>query len=127
MRRSAIPSTPIIARVLAIPQKRFDRAIVSFLTGAEVDALLVRWADAGRPLGFMVGFTIKLLDAYGAPLLRDVVADMLERGVHDRGAMAILCEQRRKRQHGPAPNLIQLGAHVVERDVIPHDLGGYDE
>jgi len=93
----------------------------------EVDALLVRWADAGRPLGFMVGFTIKLLDAYGAPLLRDVVADMLERGVHDRGAMAILCEQRRKRQHGPAPNLIQLGAHVVERDVIPHDLGGYDE
>jgi len=30
----------LIARVLAIPQKRFDRAIVSFLTGAEVDALL---------------------------------------------------------------------------------------
>jgi transposase len=93
----------------------------------DVDALLVRWADAGRPLGFMVSFAIKLLDAYGTSLLRDVVADMLARGVHDRGAMAILCEQRRKRLRGPAPSLIQLGAHVVERDVIPHDLGGYDE
>jgi transposase len=93
----------------------------------DVDGLLLRWADAGRPLGFMVSFTIQLLDAYGAAVLREVVADMLARGIHDRGAMAILCEQRRKRQHGPAPSLIQLGAHVVERDVIPHDLGGYDE
>ncbi|MCA1655594.1 MAG: site-specific integrase [Pseudonocardiaceae bacterium] len=30
----------VIARVLAIPQKRFDKAIVSFLTDREVDALL---------------------------------------------------------------------------------------
>jgi len=30
----------VIARVLAIPQKRFDKTIVSFLTAAEVDALL---------------------------------------------------------------------------------------
>ncbi|MGH9287293.1 MAG: tyrosine-type recombinase/integrase [Acidimicrobiales bacterium] len=30
----------VIARVLAIPQKRFDKAIVSFLTDSEVDALL---------------------------------------------------------------------------------------
>jgi integrase/recombinase XerD len=30
----------LIARVLAIPQKRFDRGIVSFLTEAEVHALL---------------------------------------------------------------------------------------
>jgi site-specific recombinase XerD len=30
----------LIARVLAIPPKRFDRAIVTFLTGSEVDALL---------------------------------------------------------------------------------------
>lgn len=38
----------VIARVLAIPQKRFDKATVSFLTAAEVDALLdapdpIRW------------------------------------------------------------------------------------
>jgi transposase len=93
----------------------------------DVEGLLLRWADAGRPLGFMVSFAIQLLNAYGSAVLREVVADMLARGIHDRGAMAILCEQRRKRQHGPAPSLIQLGAHVVERDVIPHDLGGYDE
>jgi integrase/recombinase XerD len=30
----------LIQRVLAIPQKRFDRALVTFLTAAEVDALL---------------------------------------------------------------------------------------
>ena len=93
----------------------------------EIDGLLERWVDAGRNLGSMVGFTIKLLDAYGPAVLRDVVADMLGRGIHDRGAMAILCEQRRRARVGPAPLAIQLGAHVVERDVIPHDLGGYDE
>jgi transposase len=93
----------------------------------EIDALLERWVDAGRNIGSMVGSTIKLLDAYGPPILREVIADMLRRGVHDRGAMAILCEQLRRRSSGPAPLAIQLGAHVVERDVIPHDLGGYDE
>ncbi len=93
----------------------------------EIVALLERWVDAGRNIGSMIGFTIKLLDAYGAAVLRGVVADMLARGVHDRGAMAILCEQTRKRQAGPAPTMIELGAHVVERDVVPHDLGGYDE
>jgi len=93
----------------------------------QIDALLERWVDAGRNLGSMVAFTIQLLDAYGAAVLREVVADMIARGTHDRGAMAILCEQRRKRRSGPAPLVLQLGDHVVERDVVPHDLGGYDE
>ena len=92
-----------------------------------IDGLLERWVDAGRNLGSMVASTITLLDAYGSPVLRHVVADMLARGIHDRGAMAILCEQRRRRHAGPAALLLQLGDHVVERDVIPHDLGGYDE
>lgn len=93
----------------------------------EIEDLLPRWIDAGRNLGSMVGFTIKLLDAYGPAILRAVVADMLARGVHVRGAMAILCEQRRRRRQGPAPVVIELGQHVVEREVIPHDLGGYDD
>lgn len=43
----------LIAQVLAIPQKRFDRAPVSFLTPAETDALLAapdpgRWAGTWR-------------------------------------------------------------------------------
>lgn len=92
-----------------------------------IDVLLTRWADAGRNLGSMIGSTIVLLDAYGPAVLREVVADMITRGVHDRGAMAILCEQRRKRRSGPAPIIVELGQHVVERDVVPHDLGGYDE
>jgi site-specific recombinase XerD len=37
----------VIARVLAIPQKRFDKAIVSYLTDTEVDALL-NAPDPGR-------------------------------------------------------------------------------
>ena len=93
----------------------------------EIDVLLACWVDAGRNLGSMIGFTIGLLNAYGPALLRTVVVDMIARGIHDRGAMAILCEQRRKRRSGPAPMLVQLGQHVIERDVVPHDLGGYDE
>lgn len=98
----------------------------------EIEKLLERWVDAGRNIGSMVSFTIQLLDGYGPAILREVVADMLRRGVHDRGAMAILCEQRRRSRAGgnnggPAPLAIPLGAHVVERDVVPHDLGGYDE
>lgn len=93
----------------------------------DIHVLLERWVDAGRNLGSMVGYTIKLLDAYGPAVMREVLADMIGRGIHDRGAMAILCEQRRKRRDGPAPMIIELGRHVVERDVVPHDLGGYDE
>lgn len=37
----------LIARVLAIPPKRFDKRIITFLTGQEVDALLAA-PDAGR-------------------------------------------------------------------------------
>jgi transposase len=93
----------------------------------EIEGLLERWVDAGRNLGSMIGHTITLLDAYGPAVLREVVAEMLRRGTHDRGAMAILCEQRRKRRAGPYPIIVQLGGHVVERDVVPHDLGEYDE
>ncbi|MBM4185620.1 MAG: IS21 family transposase [Gemmatimonadetes bacterium] len=93
----------------------------------EIEPLFERWILAGRNLGSMVARTLGLLDAYGAPVLRDAVADMLARDIHDPGAMAILCEQRRRRR-GDKPSLIvALGAHVQDRDVIPHDLGGYDE
>lgn len=93
----------------------------------EIHKLLEAWVDAGRNIGSMIGFTIKLLDTYGQASLREVVADMVRRGIHDRGAMAILCEQRRKRRDDRVPLILQLGDHVVERDVVPHDLGGYDE
>jgi hypothetical protein len=93
----------------------------------DIEVMLTRWVDAGRNLGSMIGFTIKLLDAYGADTLRLVVANMLARGTHDKGAMAILCEQHRRRNDSPAPLALNLAKHVVERDVVPHDLGGYDD
>jgi hypothetical protein len=68
-----------------------------------IDGLIERWVDAGRNVGSMVGTNIKLLDAHGAPILREVVSEMLAHGTHDRGTMAILCEQKRKRRDGSAP------------------------
>jgi hypothetical protein len=90
------------------------------------DILLARWFDAGRNVGSLAAQVLQLLDAYGAAVLNDAVAEMLTRGTHDPGALAILCEQRR---HGPAqpPLAIHFSDHVRERDVIPHDLGGYDD
>jgi transposase len=93
----------------------------------EIEPFFERWVDLGRNLGSMVARTIVLLDAYGAPTLRDAVAEMLSRGTHDPGAMAILCEQRRRRHGARPPLLIAFADHVNERDVVPHDLGGYDE
>jgi transposase len=93
----------------------------------DIEPLFDRWVDAGRNLGSMVARTIALLDAYGAPALRGAVTDMLARGTHDPGAMAILCEQRRRKRGDRPPLIVALGDHVRERDVVPHDLGGYDE
>lgn len=92
-----------------------------------IDPLIERWVEAGRNLGSMVTRTLKLLDAYGAPVLRAAVEEMNTRGTHDPGAMAIFCEERRRTRRGPAALVLDLAAHVVERDVVPHDLGGYDE
>jgi hypothetical protein len=93
----------------------------------EVEPLFERWVDAGRNLGSMVARVIVLLDAYGAPVLRHALVEMLARGTHDPGALAILCEQHR-RQRGDRPTrVVTFGDHVREREVVPHDLGGYDE
>ena len=91
-----------------------------------IGPLIERWVEAGRHLGTMVARAIVLLDAYGAPVLRQTVAQMLGRGTHDTGAMAILCEQSRRSRGDRAPSVVVFGAHVHERDVVPHDLGGYD-
>ena len=97
---------------------------------AEVPAsvqLLDRWVEQGRNLGSMVARTIQLLNAYGAPTVRVAVDDMLARGTHDIGALAVLCEQRRRRGRGPAATVIAFADHVIEGNVVPHDLGGYDD
>jgi hypothetical protein len=38
----------------------------------------------------------------------------------------VLCEKHRRAAEHPVPIHVPLGSHVPDRDVIPHDLGGYD-
>ena len=52
--------------------------------------------------------------------------EAIARGTHDPGALAVLCEERRRAADSPVPLDIDLGAHVPDRDVIPHDLESYD-
>ena len=89
------------------------------------DELMSRWLEDGRNVGSLVSRTLQLLDLYGASVLRGAVDDLLAKGSHDFGALAILCEQRRTKPRRMLP--VELGAHVVDRDVVPHDLGGYDD
>jgi hypothetical protein len=89
------------------------------------DDLFQRWLEDGRNVGSLAASTTKLLDLYGASVLASAVDALLAKGSHDLGALAILCEQRRTKPRRVLP--IEVGAHVIDRDVIPHDLGGYDD
>jgi transposase len=88
--------------------------------------LLERWVEAGRNIGSMTARTLKLLDLYGDALVAEAAAEVIARGTHDPGAIAQFCEQRRRAQRQPVPIDIPLDAHVPDRDVVPHDLEGYD-
>jgi transposase len=91
-----------------------------------IDALYERWVEAGRNLGSMTARTLKLLDLYGAELLAVAAEEVLARGLHDPGALATLCEQRRRARAAPVPLDVTLSPHIRDRDVIPHDLETYD-
>lgn len=90
-----------------------------------VEELMQRWLEDGRNVGSLVARTRQLLDLYGVAVLTRAVDALLDKGSHDYGALAILCEQTRTRPRPVLP--IELAPHVVDRDVIPHDLGGYDD
>ena len=105
-----------------IPKMR-DRLLAQV---AGIDALYMRWVDLGRNVGLMTARTGKLLDLYGAEILAKAVVDVLARGLHDPGALALRCEQARRAAGAPMPITLELGAHVPDRDVTPHDLGQYD-
>jgi transposase len=91
-----------------------------------IDTLYERWAERGRNLGSMTARTLKLLDLYGSDILAAAVAQVIERGLHDPGAIASLCEQQRCAQATPVPVAVCLPSHVSDRDVIPHALESYD-
>jgi len=93
----------------------------------DIDVLLERWMDREYNMGSMVTRTIKLLDAYGGRVLCAAVDEMIASELVDMGALAVLCERHRKRDGGDVMPVIELAPHVQECDVVPHDLGGYDE
>jgi len=90
-----------------------------------IDELLRLWLEDGRYVGSLIGRTCKLLDLYGRAVLAAAVEALLAKGSHDYGALAILCEKQRTRPRRVLP--LDLASHVVDRDVIPHDLGAYDD
>ncbi len=92
-----------------------------------IDPLFERWVNVGRNIGSMTVKTIVLLNLYGAEILTKAVRELLDRGHHDPGALAILCEKYRCDDKRPVVLPVQFANHVEDRDVIPHDLGGYDE
>lgn len=92
----------------------------------DIETLFERWVLGGKNVAIMTMRTTKLLDLYGADVLKDAVKDAVERGTHDPSALAVLCEQKRKRRAAPVPVGVDLGDHINDRDVVPHDLESYD-
>jgi len=91
-----------------------------------IDMLIGRWVEAGRNIGNMVAQTRRLLDLYGQDVFALAIAETIERGTHDPGEIGVLCEKYRRAAERPVPIDVPLGDNVPDRDVIPHDLGGYD-
>ena len=91
-----------------------------------VDALFERWVDAGRNMGSVTNTAVQLLDMYGETILSRAVAEVLARGMHDPGAVAVICERLRRKANTPVPIDIQVHSHVADLDVIPHSLEAYD-
>ena len=109
-------------RAARIPKTR-DRLLAQV---PGIGTLYTRWVDVGRNVGLMTARTGKLLELYGVDVLTRAVTEILARGLHDPGALALHCEEARRAAHKPMPVVFELGAHVHDCDVIPHDLGRYD-
>jgi hypothetical protein len=80
----------------------------------------------GRNAGAMTTKTKRLRELYGVELFREAVLEMVEHGTHDLGALALLCEQGRRRRNLPVPLPLVLPSRVVDIDVVSRDLGSYD-
>jgi len=92
-----------------------------------IDTLIERWVAAGRNTGSVVARTLRLLDLYGPDVLAAAVGDIIARGLSDPGALDAMCEKRRRGRAAPVPVEMTLPDHVRDRDVVPHDLEGYDD
>lgn len=111
-------------KLAAMPAKGGDR-LRQQVPG--IEPIIAQWAKEGRYMGYLISATCKLLDLYGPTVLTQAVAEMNARGIFDRGAMAMLCEQVRRPPSRTSGLPLQLGKHVVDREIATHDLGGYDD
>jgi transposase len=93
----------------------------------QFNSLLNRWAEAGYSLATQIAKSVQLLDLYGEEIFRLAVEEMNVRHLQDIGALMIGCDRLRRERHRPLPLDIPLPSHVDDCDVIPHDLGNYDE
>jgi transposase len=91
-----------------------------------VDQLFERWVDTGRNVGSLTARLAGLLRSYDDATVAAAVTAVLASGTHDVGAVAVVCEQLRRKANKPVPLDVALGSHVPDRDVIPHALEGYD-
>lgn len=91
-----------------------------------IDALFNRWLEAGRNMGSVTSRVLALLDTYTEDILAAAVTDVLARGMMDPGAVAIVCEQLRRKAKRPVPVEVYVDCHGNDRDVIPHSLEAYD-
>jgi transposase len=89
--------------------------------------ILARWALTGPSLAIQVTRAIKLLDLYGDEVFAVAVSEIATRGLRDVGALAVACDRLRRTRNQPVPVDIQLPDHVIDHDVVPHDLEKYDE
>jgi len=92
-----------------------------------IDTLYARWIDGGRSLRHMTASANRLLDLYGEAIFTTAVTEIIQRGLHDPGALAQLCEQERRARSRPVPLELAVPSHVPDRDVIPHNLEDYDD
>jgi transposase len=91
--------------------------------------LLKCWVDTGSTIATQVTRATQLLDLYGEEIFALAVNEVTEKELRDIGALAVICDRMRRKRSQPLPIGIALPSHIQEQDqdVVPHDLGNYDE
>lgn len=89
-------------------------------------SLFDHWLDEGRNIGSQIARALKLLELYGPGVFAWAVENLSAKGSTDIGALENLCEVRRRALKKPAPSILELGAHVPDRDVATRSLEDYD-
>ncbi len=89
--------------------------------------LLARWEESGPSLAIQVTRAIQMLDLYGEEIFAEAVAECVGRGLRDTGALSVACDRLRREKRRPVPLSVAMPAHIEDAEIVPHDLGRYDE